>query len=400
MEIDPIESQLGSAASPSGANPLSEVPAGEAQARRRGARVAGTDRQAFAQLASVLIGIVAITLYIQLGPRAPIKRHAHEAEAAKVLPVQAEPIQEADTGAAPTEPSAVVPKDVAAPVPSPAPAPVVDQVAVNAAEAALDAASRDRARADHRAAELSRRLAIAASQAALDAAKARKLAFVVRDPSTRIAQASARGGFVRGERDKLEKELSSLKQLPRPKSVSILSKSPVARPASSDEFHFELQHNRISFINLNRLLELTKADAQVRIRMGDRQGVISSKVGPVGSFSLAYELARAAPNSVEELIERKSLRFDLRSWEMVPESENRGETYESIKNPISEFSRAISLMNPARATVTLWVYPDSFSLYRRLREDLTELGFSVAARPLPEGMSIRGSPMGTQSAAQ
>ena len=57
-------------------------------------------------------------------------------------------------------------------------------------------------------------------------------------------------------------------------------------------------------------------------------------------------------------------------------------------------------MNFARATVTLWIYPDSFSLYRRLREDLTEQGFSVAARPLPEGMTIRGSPMGTQSAAQ
>ncbi len=244
------------------------------------------------------------------------------------------------------------------------------------------------------------RLAIAASQAALDAAKARKLAFVVRDPSARLTRLSARGGFIRGERDKLEKELSSLKQLPRPKSISILSKSPVARPATSDEFHFELKRNRISFINLNRLLELTKADAQVRIRMGDRQNIISSKVGPAGSFSMAYELGRVAPGSMEDLIERKSLRFDLRSWEIVPESDNRGETYESIKNPISEFSRAINKMDPARATVTLWIYPDSFTLYRRLRDDLTAQGFSVAARPLPEGMSIRGSPLGTQSAAQ
>jgi hypothetical protein len=400
MGIDPIKTKLGSAASPSGANPLSEVATREAQARRRVARVAVTRYRALAQLASVLIGVIAITLYIQLGPRPSIKQTGHGAESVQASPVQAEPVKAADTGPAPTERAAAPTKEEAAPVPSLAPPPVVDQVAVNAAEASLDAASRDRARADDRAAEVARRLAIATSQAALDAAKARKLAFVVRDPSTRIARASARGGFVRGERDKLEKELSSLKQLPRPKSVSILSKSPVARPASSDEYHFELQHNRISFINLNRLLELTKADAQVRIRMGDRQGVISSKVGPVGSFSLAYELVRAAPNSIEELIERKSLRFDLRSWEMIPESENRGETYELIKNPISEFSRAINQMNPARATVTLWIYPDSFSLYRRLREDLTEQGFSVAARPLPEGMTIRGSPMGTQSAAQ
>ena len=72
----------------------------------------------------------------------------------------------------------------------------------------------------------------------------------------------------------------------------------------------------------------------------------------------------------------------------------------ATQNPISEFSRAINRINPARATITLWVYPDSFTLYRRLRNDLVERGFSVAARPLPNGMTIRGSPQGTQSAAQ
>jgi hypothetical protein len=396
MGIDPTETMFRPADSPSGVNPLDSAATEVGPSRPTVARLARTRRQAFSQLLSVLIGIVAITLYIQFGSRAPIKRPAHEAESSKPLAAK----DEAATAAEPMEPSAAVPKDIAAPLPSPAPEPVVDQAAVSAAEAGLDAASRDRARADNRAAELSQRLAVAVGQAAMDAAKARKLAFVVRDPSTRIALAASRGGFVRGERDKLEKEVSSLKHLPRPKSVSILSRSPVAKPASGDEFHFELRHNRVCFINLTRLLELTKADAQVRIRMGDRQGVIAAKVGPVGSFSLQYELGRAVPNSVEELIERKSIRFDLRSWEIVPESENRGESYESIKNPISDFSRAVNQMNPARATVTLWVYPDSFSLYRRLREDLTDRGFSVAARPLPEGMTIRGSPMGTQSAAQ
>ncbi len=130
---------------------------------------------------------------------------------------------------------------------------------------------------------------------------------VVRDPSTRITQAASRGGFLRGERDKLEKEVSTLRQLPRPKSTSILSKSPVARPAASSESHFELQRNRISYIDLDRLLELTKADAQIRIRMSDRTPSISNKVGPVGSFSLEYELLRAVPGSMEELLERKSL---------------------------------------------------------------------------------------------
>jgi hypothetical protein len=106
---------------------------------------------------------------------------------------------------------------------------------------------------------------------------------------------------------------------------------------------------------------MTKADAQLRMRMSDQMAAISNKVGPAGSFSLEYELVKSVPGSVEELIERKSVRcYDLRAWEIVPEFENRGETYEASKNPISEFSRSINRISPARSTITLWVYPDSF----------------------------------------
>jgi hypothetical protein len=278
--------------------------------------------------------------------------------------------------------------------------PAIDQAAVASAEASLDAASRDRARADDRAAIMARRLSQATGQAALDAARARKLAFVVRDPSTRVAQASNRGGFLRGEREKIQKELTTLRQLPRPKSASILSKAPVSKPTTSDEYHFELRHERISFINLERLMELTRADAQVRIRMSDRSPAVSNKVGPVGAFALEYELVRTVPGSMEEMLERKNVRFELSGWELLPVSENRGETFESTRGPLSEYSRATNRLSPGRSTITLWVYPDSFALFRKIRGDLTDRGFSVAARPLPEAMTIRGSPMGTQSAAQ
>jgi hypothetical protein len=375
-------------------------------------------RQPIVQMVSVVVAVAAITLLVhaRTGPKSEPKAGAAEGalaqkgpaessdEAHGAAPVEADrPIatesssSRTKTGptATPTAP-AERPDEPAKPDVPPEP----DRNQVAAAEASLDAASRDRARADARASEASRRLAQATAQAALDASRARKLAFLVRDPSTRISQASARGGFLQGERDKLAKEVTTLRQLPRPKAISIIGKSPVARPASNDEYHFELWRNRVSYINLTRLLDLTKSDAQVRIRMSDRAPEITSKVGPVGSFSLAYELLRATPGSVEELIERKSVRFDLRAWELIPESINRGETYEATKNPISEFARAVNRMSPGRSTVTFWVYPDSFALYRRLRDDLISRGFSVAGRPLPEGMTIRGSPLGTQSAAQ
>jgi hypothetical protein len=346
-------------------------------------------RRIFGQLASVVIVVGTITGVVQFRP----------GPKATKLPVAppASPVREKKpTVAEPVPPVSV--KEAAAPVVEPPPE--VDHAAVAAAEAVLDAASRDRARADERAAAGSRAFARAANQAAVDALRARRLAFQVRDPSTRIVQASTRGGFLRGERQKIEKEVTTLRAQPRPKSTSILTKSPVAKAAANDEYHFELNHGRITYINLERLLDKTREDAQVRIRMSDRVPVISNKVGPVGAFSLEYELVRAMPGTMEELLERKSMRFDLRSWELVPEFETRGETFESTRNPLSEFSRAISRLSPGRSTITLWVYPDSFLLYRQIRAELIAHGFSVAGRPLPEGVTIRGSPMGTQSAAQ
>ena len=354
--------------------------------------------------------VVAITYYVHLGSHQKNKQQASVAPAPSLQLSSAEQKKQEVTPTLPSpikgegfnEPDSPV-EPGPTPVPVPAKAaepPAIDQAAVAGAEAALDAASRDRARADDRAAIMARRLSLATGQAALDAARARKLAFVVRDPSTRVAAAATRGGFLRGQREKIQKELTTLRQLPRPKSASILSKAPVSRPASSDEYHFELRHDRITFINLERLMELTRNDAQMRIRMSDRSPAVSSKVGPVGAFSLEYELVRAVPGSMEELMQRKNVRFELSGWELLPESENRGETFESTRGPLSEYSRTTNRLSPDRSTVTLWVYPDSFTLFRKIRGDLTERGFSVAARPLPERMTIRGSPMGTQSAAQ
>jgi hypothetical protein len=366
-------------------------------------RAAAHDRRArhraFIQLASVAFGVVAITWYVERGllsrqPRSLIVSSKPEQPAALQQPPVTSESNPGSADAAPTS----LPQLVEA-LPATPPAPALDRAVIAAAEAELDAASRDRARAEDRAGMLARRLSQLTGQAALDAGRARKLAFVVRDPSTRIAQASSRGGFLRGERTRLEQELTTLRQLPRAKYASILSKSPVARPAEGDEYHFELRRNRITVINLVKLLELTKADAQVRIRMADRLPAIAGKVGPVGAFSLEYELARAVPGSVEELLERRSY-FNFRGWELVPDFESRGETFESTRSPLSEFSRAVNRITPGRATITLWVYPDSFSIYGQIRDELIERGYSVAARPLPEGMTIRGSPMGTHSAAQ
>jgi hypothetical protein len=313
---------------------------------------------------------------------------------------------------APTSPVASLP---AAPVrtPSPGPPPMVpveetpppkkktvDRAAVARAEEALDAASRDRARADARADEAARRLSQASTSAALAASASRTIGLRVRDPSYQISRASARGGFLRAEREKLKGEIVALARTPRPKAKSLVDTNPVAKPLSDDEFHFEVRHNRVSFIELERLLDLVKKDAMLRIRLSENARLVESQVGPVGAFSLHYVMGRSLPAGLDSLVDPRSLSYDLRGWEIVPQFEGRGETYETASRPISEYSRAVNRLTPGHATITMWVYPDGFGLFRKLRDDLHARGFMVAARPLPEGMAIRGSPAGSLSAGQ
>jgi len=277
---------------------------------------------------------------------------------------------------------------------------VPDRAAVARAEATIDAASRDRARAEARAAEAADRLADASIRAAADVSAARDLPRRVRDPGARLARASTRGGFLRAERDRLQGEVAAIEKAPRPKAKLLADMNPVARPAEGDEFHFELRRDRVSFIDLERLLVLVKADAKLRIRLADGPRMIASQVGPVGAFALRYEMGREPAMSVDDLLDRGRVSYGLRGWEIVPEFEGRGDTFEASRSPVSDFSRAIGRLSPTRSTITMWVYPDSFALFRKLRDDLHARGFMVAARPLPEGMTIRGSPSGSLSASQ
>jgi len=77
-----------------------------------------------------------------------------------------------------------------------------------------------------------------------------------------------------------------------------------------------------------------------------------------------------------------------------------GEPIDAALAEGSLFRRRLAQLNPERTTITVWIYPESFEDFRRLKKDLFHLGFTTAARPLPEGMYIGGSPDGSRSAAQ
>jgi hypothetical protein len=299
----------------------------------------------------------------------------------------------------PAVPAPPVPVVVEPPAPPPPPRP--DRAAIVRAEDALEAARRDRLRAEERARAAADALAAASLRSAAGAWAEKGLAATLRDPSARIARATARGAFFRAQRDRLKDEVAALARTPKPRHALPIDPSPVAIVTEGEEFHFEVRRDRVAFIDLERLLEKAKADARLRLRLAQGGAPIAATVGPVGPFSLQYEMGRTLADSIGELIDPRGPTYSLLGFEVIPEHDLRGETFDVALRPASDFSRAINrLGHPAKSTLTLWVYPDGFALYRRLRDHLHARGFLVAARPLPFGIPIRGSPAGSFSAGQ
>jgi hypothetical protein len=87
-------------------------------------------------------------------------------------------------------------------------------------------------------------------------------------------------------------------------------------------------------------------------------------------------------------------------WDLLPVSGNLGEPVEQAILPTSILMQTLRNRSPDNTTVTVWTYPDSFGDYRTLKKALFERGFATAARPLPSGVLIGGSPHGSKSVAQ
>lgn len=338
-------------------------------------------RDSYLRSVAPLVGVLAILAAIAAAPWVSKK---------KAAPLPLPPPVVADEPEPPPPAPAVVPKR-----------PTLDREAVARAEEGLAAARRDRSRAADRVADASAQLRDATARAATARRAANALLAHVRDPRTRLEQARARGEVLRAERDQAGGELASWERAPRPRRKALIDKSPVARPTDGSEYHFEVLHDRVAFIDLDRLLDRVKDDVRIQVRLSQGGRSFTGQVGPVGGFSIRYTMSPDPLDIVGSLLgEGRGVNFTLSSWEILPERGLRGETLAEAFQPASDFIRAIRRLNPGRDMVTFWVYPDGFPLYRQLRDQLHDRGLTIAARPLPAGMPIRGSNRGSVSAGQ
>src|SRR5262249_5825911 len=132
---------------------------------------------------------------------------------------------------------------------------------------------------------------------------------------------------------------------------------------------------------------------------------LEGRTGVCGAFRLRYVLVRekgvlegvAAAASPDPAA---GFRFGLDMWEAEPVVAVRGELPEAALAEGSEFRRLIDRLDARQTAVTFWVYPDSFDLYRRLRDYCVRRDILVAGRPLPLSVPMASSRHGTVSRGQ
>ena len=176
--------------------------------------------------------------------------------------------------------------------------------------------------------------------------------------------------------------------------------TPVSRVVLGKEKHYRLERNRVAEVPVDELVSRLKEQIDRRkdwlVKTRQHQGLI----GPVQGFRMQYLVHVETLSGLEEMkTGHGGYRISLSNWEIHPEPETRGETAEVALRKGSQFYQSILGAAPD-TTLTFWVYPDSYEIYRKLQKFTHDHGFSVAGRPLPAGIPISGSPNGSKTSSQ
>jgi len=178
--------------------------------------------------------------------------------------------------------------------------------------------------------------------------------------------------------------------------------TPLAKTVFDEEIQFQLRGGRIALVPVEKLVLLARDDARAKADKLVERGPLpelTETVGPEGGFRFRYTVQRH--DAVEQTPAGPARRVSLRlvRWTVIPIGNQLGEPVEVALGQDSQFRRVLPGLHPG-ATATIWVYEDSFASFRQVRKELYRLGIPVAARPLPEGTMISGSPRGSRSEAE
>jgi hypothetical protein len=229
-----------------------------------------------------------------------------------------------------------------------------------------------------------------------------QLASAVRQRQAAVQSAALSLAELRDRGRRLADEILELQKRPAAQKA-LTHRTPISRPVQSEELFFECRGGRVTFIDIQALLNEVRQGLEAKGQLLKSQWEVHDTVGPVGAFRLRYSLERergpldALVGGIPEA--NSNFRYGLSRWDLEPIALVRGEPLTAALADGSEFRQVIDGMDP-QAVVTLWVYPDSFELFRRLRDYLYDRDVVVAGRPLPDGVAIASSRQGTVSRGQ
>ena len=187
-----------------------------------------------------------------------------------------------------------------------------------------------------------------------------------------------------------------------PKNVEALEHriTPISRVVSGTEQHYRLEKNRVVEVPIEELSHRFREQLQRRKEWLVKTRRHEGEIGPIRGFTMHYlvqietmsglEAARAGYNGYSIKCVR---------WTAIPEPDVKGETEDAALRKGSQFYQSILGTSPD-TTLTFWVYPDSYGIFRKLQKFAHEHGYAVAGRPLPHGMHIAGAPDGSKSASE
>ena len=198
----------------------------------------------------------------------------------------------------------------------------------------------------------------------------------------------------------LHLELAETEAAKPPPQVLRHKLTPLGRTVEGEELHFLLSENRVAVVPVADLAEELKAELQRKRNQLIRGQTRVGTVGPVGGFTMEYVVERQTISLMDELRQGAAVvKVGVSQWRMLPQPTVVTESLTEAMHSSSRFLRALRA-GGTHATLTFWVYPDSFALHRQLQDFAHDNGFEVAGRPLPFGIPITGSNRGSRSVAQ
>lgn len=202
------------------------------------------------------------------------------------------------------------------------------------------------------------------------------------------------------ELERLNQQQGELPESQRPIVALQHLPTPMAKTVFGKEIHVMLRDSRVTVIPWDTLIEQLKSQVRTSVARQANRPEIEDMLGPIDGFMMRYRLLSKAGLMSDGRVAAMGRMVELERFELEPTPEIFHESVAQSLGPGGRLRTELDASRSGHTTVTVWVYPESFSEYRTLRDQLFQEGFLSAARPLPRNMRIGASPNGSSSAAQ